>query len=247
MTAVKNNGILIEQETIRGATVSNLSEILNKHSKKQKKSSYSSLFPETSLIARKFCSLVTATQAAKISAGSNLEKLIIDSSSFSNTGLKSCRLEHLLEFIDSGDSIDVIGKTLKLFLKEKNVEVDLFRVSKLEKKVYIAELKDSKGEFDTKKADSEYKTINAARNHIQENLPSGWSCACAIVCWNYDGTANFKSEKARSIIFNGNEAEKIFGYVKGDVEQKRDFNRTKNLKVLKEQLEKIKEILEINE
>lgn len=228
--------------------MSNLNETLDSHRKKKKKSSYRSLFPEDSLFAKEFSSLMTAIQATKISAGSVLEKLIIDSSSFPNVGPKPRRLEHLLEFVDSGDSNDVVGKTLRLSLEKekKNVEVDLFRVSKLEKKVYIAELKDSKGEFDTKKADSEYKTINAARSHIQENLPSGWTCVCSILCWNYDGTANFKSEKARSILLNGEEAEKVFGYVKSEVEQKRDLDRQENLKVLTEKFKELNNLLETN-
>jgi len=228
--------------------MSNLKETLDRHYKKQKKSSYCNMFPEDNLFAREVCSLATAIQAAKISAGSHLEKLIIDSSSFPNAGPKPRQLKHLLEFIDSGDSNDVVGKTLKLSLEKekKNVEVDLFRVSKLEKKVYIAELKDSKGEFDTKKADSEYKTINAARSHIQENLPSGWICVCFILCWNYDGTANFKSEKARSILLNGNEAEKVFGFVKSEVEQKRDLDRKENLEALTKKIKEISILLETN-
>lgn len=213
--------------------MADLSEIYETHQKKGKKSSYCSLFPEDDEFATKCCRIMTAIQAAKISAGSDLEKSIVECSVIPNTDLKSNKLEDILKPIVAGNPVDIMGKSLKVSLKQKNVEVDLFRVCEKDKRFYIAELKDSKGEFDTKKASSEYNTINSAKEHIQAKLPDGWQCVCYILCWNYDGTANFKSEKAKSILLNGSEAEDVFGYEKLVVEQKREEARQRNSKTLK--------------
>jgi hypothetical protein len=210
--------------------------------------------------------IITATHAAKIKHGTELEHLInnlsaisqFDKSLMKNSKTKTKKSTDFTDFKAQfsalvGTKEKRLGKlSIKGVHGVNNTEIDFVYVDFERSEIFICEMK-SGSDFDTKKAKGETQQLIRTQSFLRSQFP-GFTVEPKIVLWYIDDVANssFKCVEGQKFLTNGRQFANLiacpYSKVNNILEKDIDDNIDSLLQVIaKKYPNRMKKILETNE
>ena len=192
--------------------------------------------------------LISRVHAASISAGHELESLILEKSDL----FLVQEVEEMESLLLNGEKFDkktylIPKKIVKKSKFKSKHEPDYLILKKATKTLYITELKDGDS-FDTKKSAGEVESLRKFQNDISENIP--YKTLILICCFNQADKEKiiqgFKSKIKPDEAFTGKEFCELIGInYQAIIDKRKEQDQKENLKFFCEELLKIEECQKI--